>query len=438
MNTKKYIACITIMLLIAAGKQTYAQTDTITLDKAIGAAMQNNRMLNISKMQVEQSREKVKEDEIKKYPALSLHSTYLYNVNTSDPFPLSSSTGIPLPIEDKYLQLGQHNTFNAAAVIYQPITQQGKIHTAINISKTDVLITEKEQKKVAQQIRQSVERLYYGLLISQKQQEEARSNLEASKIKLFDVESALMAGKTVNVDKAGLQANIADDEQRILQLDLQAQDYMDDLKQITGLNADNLFLTNVDITASATPELEESKSAAFVNNVDISIANLNSTKAELGIKAARQSYLPDVGVVGGYVYQSGNSVVPNNNPFAGINFKWNIQDVLSNRHVVKQRQIQSQQANENLTNTREQLSTDLDKAYNRIIQSKNLIAVAQKAVGFRREALKIQLDKSDAGLNTKVDVLNAKSSLAKSEADLYAAQLSYRLALSDLNILEGQ
>jgi outer membrane protein TolC len=48
------------------------------------------------------------------------------------------------------------------------------------------------------------------------------------------------------------------------------------------------------------------------------------------------------------------------------------------------------------------------------------------------------LDKSDAGLNTKVDVLNAKSSLSKSEADLYAAQLSYRLALSDLNILEGQ
>jgi outer membrane protein TolC len=60
------------MLLIAAGKQTYAQTDTITLDRAIEAAMQNNRMLNISKMQVEQSREKVKEDEIKKYPALSL------------------------------------------------------------------------------------------------------------------------------------------------------------------------------------------------------------------------------------------------------------------------------------------------------------------------------------------------------------------------------
>jgi outer membrane protein len=438
MKTKKYFTSIAIVLLLAAGKQTYAQTDTITLDNAIEAAMQNNRMLNIRKMQVAQSREKVKEVEIKKYPGILINSTYLYNVNTSDPFPVNSSTGIPLPVDDKYLQLGKHNTFNAAAVIYQPITEQGKIHTAISISKTDVLITEKEQKKVAQQVRQSVERLYYGLLINQKQKEEAVSNLEASKIKLFDVESALMAGKTVNVDKAGLQANIADAEQRILQLDLQAQDYMDDLKQITGLYAENLFLANVDTKTGAMPVLEESKSTAFVSNVDVSIASLTSTKAELGIKAARQSYLPDFGIVGGYVYQTGNSVMPNNNPFAGVNFKWNIQDVLSNRHVVKQRQIQSQQANENLTHTREQLNTDLEKTYNKIIQTKNLIAVAQKAVGFRSEALKIQLDKDDAGLNTKVDVLSAKASLAKSEADLYAAQLSYRLAVSDLKILEGQ
>jgi outer membrane protein len=438
MNTKKYFRAIIFILLLAAGKQTYAQTDTLTLDRAIEAAMQNNRLLNIKKMQVEEKEAKVKETEIKKYPVPMLNSTYLYNVNTSDPLPVGSTTLVPVPNMDKYLQLGEHHIFNSAVTIYQPITEQGKIHTAINISKTDVLITEKEQKKAAQQIRQSVERLYYGLLINQKQKEEAVSKLEAAKIKLFDVESALMAGKTVNVDKAGLQANVADEEQNILQLDIQAQDYMDDLKQITGLTADNLFLTNVDITASATPALEESKSVAFVNNVDINIANLNSTKAELGIKAARQSYLPDLGFVGGYLYQRGNSVMPHDNPFVGVNLKWNIQDVLANKHVVKQRVLLSQQANENLANTRDQLNTDVDKTYNKIIQTKNLIAVAQKAVNFRREALKIQLDKSAAGLNTKVDLLNAQSSLAKSESDLYAAQLSYRLALSDMNILEGQ
>ena len=438
MNTKKYIAGIVIMFLVATGKQTYAQADTLTLERAIDAAMQNNRLLNIKKIQVEEKQAKVKEDEIKRYPTVILSSTYLYNVNTSDPLLLNSSTAVPLPIQDKYMQLSEKSTFNAAGVIYQPITQQGKIRTGINISKTDVLITEKEKKKVAQQIRQSVESLFYSLLINEKQKVEAVSKLEAARIKLYDVESALLAGKTVNVDKAGLLANIAEQEQTILQLDIQAQDYMDDLKQITGLTTHNLFLANIDPVAIAMPSLEESKSVAFVNNVDMNIANLNQTKADLGIKAARQSYVPDIGLVGGYFYQTGNSVFPNNNPFAGINFQWNIQGVLANRHVVKQRELISKQANENLANTREQLNTDVDKAYNKIIRLKNLIAVAQKAAYYRKEELKIQLDKSASGLNTKVDVLNAQSSLAKSEADLYAAQLSYRLAVSDLKILEGQ
>jgi outer membrane protein len=438
MNTKKYVAATAIIILIAAVKQTYAQTDSLTLDRAIDAAMQNNRLLNIKKLQVEEKKEKVKEDVIKKYPTVILSSTYLYNVNTNDPLPLNSTTAIPIPIPDKYMQLGQHNTFNAAGLIYQPITQQGKIRTGIAISQADVLITEKEQKKLAQQIRQSVERLFYGLLINEKQKVEASSKLEAAKLKLYDVESALLAQKTVNVDKAGLLANIAEQEQTILQLDIQAQDYMDDLKQITGLTTHNLFLENVDIAASTMPSLEDSRSVAFVNNVDLSIANLYQKKSDLGIKAALQSYMPEVGILGGYFYQTGNGVFPNNNPFAGINFRWNIQDVVANKHVVEQRRLLSKQANENLANTHEQLNTDLNKSYNKIMQVNNLVAVAQKAAYYRKEELKIQLDKSASGLNTKVDVLNAKSSLAKSEADLYAAQLSYRLAVTDLNILEGK
>jgi outer membrane protein TolC len=438
MNTKKHITLIIIVLLIAAGKQAYAQTDTLTLDKAINAALQNNRLLNIKKLQVEEKQAKVKEDEIKRYPTVILSSTYLYNVNTSDPLPFNSTTAIPIPIPDKYTQIGEHNTFNAAGMIYQPITQQGKIRTGISISKTDALITEKEKKKLDQQIRQSVERLFYGLLITEKQKVEASSKLEVAKIKLHDVESALLAGKTVNVDKAGLLATIAEQEQTILQLNIRTDDYMEDLKQVTGLTNHNLFLAKVDIPASATPSLEESKTVAFVNNVDVNIAKLNQAKADLGITAARQSYLPDVGVVGGYFYQTGNSVFPSNNPFVGINFKWNIQDVIANKHVVTQRELISRQAYENLANTREQLNTDLTKAYNKIVQIINLIAVAQKAAYYRKEELKIQLDKSASGLNTKVDVLNAQSSLAKSEADLYAAQLSYRLAVSDLKILEGK
>src|SRR4030095_14539699 len=123
MNTKKYIAGIGIIFLVATVKQANAQTDTLTLYRAIDAAMQNSRLLNIKKIQVEEKQAKVKEDKIKKYPTVILSSTYLYNVNTSDPLPLNSTTVVPVPIQDKFMQLGEHNTFNATGVFYQPITQ---------------------------------------------------------------------------------------------------------------------------------------------------------------------------------------------------------------------------------------------------------------------------------------------------------------------------
>ena len=56
-----------IMLLVAMGKQSFAQVDTLTLEKAIDAAMKNNRLLNIKRIQVDEKQAKVKEDEIKKF-----------------------------------------------------------------------------------------------------------------------------------------------------------------------------------------------------------------------------------------------------------------------------------------------------------------------------------------------------------------------------------
>jgi len=61
--------------------------------------------------------------------------------------------------------------------------------------------------------------------------------------------------------------------------------------------------------------------------------------------------------------------------------------------------------------------------------------VAQKAVNYRQEEYKIQQDKEESGLNTTSDLLNAKALLAKAQADLLAAQMNYRIALTDLRLL---
>ncbi len=447
MNYKSISTVILLSLSLTTGQMVSAQqAQVFTLQQLTDSALVNNRLLTIKSLQIDEKKAKIKEDNIKRYPVVQVNSGYQYNVNTGElvipqgsfgSLPLNENTIIPLPGKDESFALGQHNVFNAGVSVYQPVTQQGKIKTGIDIAKTDVLLTEKEKQKTTLQITQAVERLYYGMLINQKQKEEARAKLELAQLRLYDVESALMSGKTVEVNKAGLQASIADEEQNLLKLDIQQEDYQEDMKRLTGLQDDAVTLAEVSAETDVASPLSQYQENATGSNIDLQIASLNRTKAQLGVKAAQQSYLPDLGLIAGYSYQKGNILFPNNNPFVGVSLKWNLQDVLANKQVLNQRKHVVMQAEENIAYLHEQINSDISKAYRRIHQSEKLIAVAQKAVQYRTEEMKIQTDKQAAGLNVKADLLQIRSQLAKAEADLYSARLAYRLAVSDLNVLSG-
>ena len=165
------------ILFLATGQVSAQQTASLNLQKAIDMALQNNHLLNIKKLQIEEKQAKVKEDNIKKYPAAVISSTYQYNANLGSlvipqgsfgALPLNG-TAIELPNQEKTFALGKHNNFNAGVSVYQPITQLGKIKTGVAIAETDVTLAQQEKTKASLQIKQAVERLYYGLLIVQKQ-----------------------------------------------------------------------------------------------------------------------------------------------------------------------------------------------------------------------------------------------------------------------------
>lgn len=434
----------TLLLVMLSERAALAQQPSLTLQQAVEAALESNHLLKARSLQIEEKKAKTKEDAIKKYPSVTLNSTWQYNANIGElviphgsfgTLPLNTSTVIELPNSDRSFDLGKHQTFNAGATIYQPISQQAKINTGIEVSKADVLIATQEQRKAAQQIEQAVEKLFFGILINSRKAEEVKAKLELSKLRLYDVESALLSGKTIHLSKEGLQANIADEEQELLKLTIQREDYGADLRRLTGIDVMKFSLSPVEVNPNQPLMASDYQSSALSTNADLSIAELTVHKTRLALKAAKQSYLPDVGIIAGYTYQQGNILYPNNNPFAGLNFKWNIQDLFANKQVLNQRSLQLQQAKENEANTLEQLQADVEKAVRKISQTEALVSAAQKVVNFRRQELKIQLDKQAAGLNVPADVLSTRSTVAKAEADLYAAQLNYRLAQSELNAL---
>jgi outer membrane protein len=420
----------------------------INLNSAIDLALQNNHLLYIRRLQLDEKQQMVNEAKVKYLPTVIIGGSYQYNTNLPQlvmkqgqfgTIPLGG-VSIPLPFVDEVVLLGNNNLYNAGVTFYQPITQLGKIKAGVNVSKTVLQIARAEENKAVFQIKQSVEKLYFGLMIIQKQIEEAEIKLKLAESKLLDVENAILAGITTESNKYGLAASAADEEQNLLKLKIQYDDYAADLIQLLGLDpsialelqpvpADDFI---ADLTGIDTSFIESG-----AKNNDLKMASLNKSNAGYSIKASKFAYLPDLGILGGYTYQEGSDIYPKNNTYIGASLKWNLQDVLSNRTVQKQRTLIMKQAEENLANTKEQVSRDIAKAYRKLKQAEVLINVAGKVVDYRKADLKIQTDKHTSGLNLVADLLSAKASMAKAESDYYAAQMNYRIALSELKILTG-
>jgi len=443
------IAAAVVALTIAGQLQISAQNQkTLKLGDAINMALQNNHLLNVRKLQVDEKQHKVNEDRIKYLPTVAIGGSYQYNSNLASltleegrfgELPLGPVT-IPLPAKDEVIELGKHEIYNAGVTVYQPLTQIGKINAGVRYSKTELQIARTEEVKAGFQVKQGVEKLYFGLLILQKQIEEAELKVTLAKTKLHDVESAIAAGKTTESNKYGLSAIEADEEQNLLKLKIQYDDYSDDLKHLTGLDqTEPLVLEAVPVEnfIENLSAIDTSLYQASLNNNDLKIASLYKTKADYSVRASKFTYLPDLGILGGYTYQEGTDIYPKNNTFIGASLKWNLQDILTTRTIQRQRIYLKKQAEENLANTREQINNDIAKAYRKLKQAQELINVAGKVVEYRREDLKIQNDRRNSGLNLESDLLTVKAAMAKAESDFYAAQLNYRIALSELKILTG-
>ncbi len=420
----------------------------MSLDEAFDLALKNNHLMNVRRLQVEEKQAKVNEDKVKFLPMIALGGSYQYNTNLPSLAIYQGQFGqlpyggviIPLPASDEIIQMGNHNIYNAGVTFYQPVTQLGKINAGVQVSKTELQIARTEESKADILLRQNVEKLYFGLLILQKQIEEAEIRVNLAGTKLRYTENALLAGKTTESGRYGLLAAAAGEEQNLLKLKIQYDDHAADLKQITGIDPECELLPEPVNTGTEIIDpsfIDTSDISPEGGNRDLLLAELTKTKADYSVRASNLSYLPDLGILGGYSYQEGSVIYPRTNTFIGASLKWNLQDMLTNRTVHQQRFFLKRQAEENLAYRKEEIRKDIQKTVRKLRQSAELVTVAEKMVEYRREDLKIQTDKRKAGLNLEQDLLEARAEMTRAEADLLAARLNYRTALSELKILKG-
>src|SRR5208283_5101866 len=111
--------------------------------------------------------------------------------------------------------------------------------------------------------------------------------------------------------------------------------------------------------------------------------------AQAGVTAAKSAYIPDITAYARQSYQDGVPFLVRNFGTFGVNLNWDVFDFGKRRAAVREHEAQLAEAEENLQRLKETIAVGVERSYNKVERTKNLVGVATQVVKLRQESQRL-------------------------------------------------
>jgi outer membrane protein TolC len=180
------------------------------------------------------------------------------------------------------------------------------------------------------------------------------------------------------------------------------------------------------------PTREECIRIAREQSPAIRTAQQAVLKAKAGLGAAKDAYIPDVAGLARYSYQSGVPLLVHNFGTFGFNLSYELFDGGRRNAEIKDARTLLSQAEVNLDKVEDEVTVEVESAYDKVVQLQSLVQVAEEALNVRIEAARLadRQFEQNAALASARSEAHAKAASAK--ASLLEATLGLSLAQRDM------
>lgn len=385
------------------------------------------------------------------------------------------------------------NSYSVDASI--PIYTGGRIANSIKQSKIDLEAAQLDAQATSNDISLQVAAAYLGILLAEEQLQAARKRLELSESQLSQTEKLIQAGTLPVNDRLDFEAQIALDEQTIIEAEnLVTINYLN-LKQLMVIDPGqdiSVQRPDVVIPADANPEafrLNEVFTSALSTQPQIKADELRIQSAEMGERIAQASTLPSVFFFGG-LSTNYSSVAKD---FANANFEGatygpdieNPQDVLidgtqteltpftffgvevpnlsfvdqinqnfgqnigisinvpiynnhSNKIAMERAKLTALTAQVNYEQNRQLLRTDVQRSITDAKAAKESYKATQRSVTAAQAAYDNSQKRFDLGAINSLEFTTARNNLDRAQVDLIRAKYQYVFNLKIVDFYLGR
>lgn len=395
----------------------------ITLEQAQQqAAAANDTMAHLAQLQVEAARQHRLGAESDYFPKISSTlANFHFNKFMGEQFtvvrPMQGGTTteqIPLVGKDQTL---------IAVTAAQPVTPLFKLHEVVNIARADERVA-MAKAGMPVETASNVEKAYYGLLVAQRQFAAAQTNSDILRNKLLLASNAT----TPVVLPAHQEDDIAAAKALVIS-GSKVKEMTASLNLLLGYPMDTELELVAPVTQIEEISLKEAADKAMAANPEVVEAAQTVVKARAASRLSKLDYVPDVVVLGGYVYNS-NAIpaLPTDFSFIGIMASYNVFDFGKREHTIKERNAQVSMAETALELTKAKVAAAVKTSYFEMDRSRQLSELAH------RLSAAIPLE----NVSYSKDSPGLAASRAEVDVEMLQADLEYRQALAQLRTLMGE
>jgi len=417
----------------------------LTLPQAIDLALKQNPSLKLAQLAVVDSEQKKKIARADYFPQIKNESTAFHVTEIQQLVIPEGALGVdptigPIPGKTAVIGQGTFTAYTSGTGLSQPLTQMFKVHEDNRAATADINSARIHVKQAENDIALKVRQLYYGILIAQLKETAAKNEAEAAQLKLQETTSSVEQGSALEVVALESHAALLDAKQTILMQNLRVRDLTFQLNYLLGLPLNTQLKLSEDLSAASTSisPREECVRIAREQSPEIRAAQQAVEKAKASLAAAKDAYIPDVTAFARYSYQSGIPFLVHNFGTFGVIFTYELFDGGRRNAQIDESRTVLSQAEVNLAKTKEEVTVQVEIAYDKVEQMQNLIAVAEEVLKTREAAALIadrQFEQNAALASARAEAA-AKTSSAR--ASLLEANLGLSLAQGELKRAMGE
>jgi outer membrane protein TolC len=406
-----------MLLLCIASLQVKAQ-DQYGLEDCKRIAIENNRKLKNSRLEIQAAQQLEKEAFTNYFPSISASGT---GILPKDPLVSMSLAGMSLGVLDKGFQTG--------ITVTQPIFAGGKIITGNKLADLGTEVSRFQAKLSENEVLLNTESLYWQLL-SLYEKEHTLDIVDTQLDTLLkDVELSYKAGLITHNDVLKVKLKKNEIESARINLENGIKLVKMSLCQQMGIDlaeADQFKINIPDIENVESPmNYYVDHKSVLADRMESKLLDKNIEVTKLQTKMKRGDYLPTVAFGASYY---GENIVDkwrsNGIVFASVSIP--LSGWWGGSHAIKRQRIQEQIALNNKIDTEEQLLLQMQNVKNELDNAYKQILLAKDGVEQSTENLRLNTNYYKVGTVTLTDVLDAQTLLQQNRDKYVESYTDYQ------------